>query len=89
MRLKILLLPVIVCLGWAQLFSSCFMRLDEADLAVEPGPQGNPTVKVEGESFFIRGWEPDPGCYRLVRIGWIDYNFASQVDDGFCMPDRQ
>ena len=84
MKLRYLILPVIVLLVLLFLTSNQYTYLDDLEVRVVPSQDGNPTLVLNDEIYYVRHWNLAPGCYKLTKISLLDYSFASQTDASRC-----
>ena len=84
MKLKLFLLPIILLIVLWFFFSGNYVYLSGTQLSVLPSPDGNPALVLDDELYYVRHWTLAPGCYKLTRIGFLDYNTATQTDESRC-----
>jgi hypothetical protein len=84
MKFKIILLLMTLILTSFLIFSMRFEYLEPETVMVVPNSDGNPMIVLSDGGYLIRDWGFQAGCYRLVKIGIIQYNLASPADPGKC-----
>lgn len=85
MKFRFFVLPIIFILVLFLLFSGSYLYLAEEDIMVVPNESGNPTLVLDDGIYYVRYWNLAPGCYRLTRVGIVNYNIASQADESKCL----
>lgn len=84
MKLKLILLPILLLAVLWLFFSGNYVYLNENELNVQPSPEGSPVLVLGEETYYVRYWTLAPGCYKLTRIGLLDYNLATQTEESRC-----
>lgn len=84
MKIKILIVLVVLALAAFFVFSVHYENLDPQNVMVVPNDAGSPTLVLSDGVYFVRDWNVQPGCYRMTKIGIINFNFASPAESHFC-----
>jgi hypothetical protein len=84
MKLRLLVILGIFAFVLFLFFSGNYVYLEESSLVVQPSAKGTPMLTLGDETFYVRHWTLAPGCYKLTRIGLLDYNMATQTDESRC-----
>ena len=84
MKFRLLIFVTALVVVLFMFFSGNYVYLNETELAVQSSPNGTPTVVLGTDTYYVRHWTLAPGCYKLTRIGLLDYNVATQTDESRC-----
>ena len=84
MKYKILIIPIVLLIVFLFFFSGQFVYISEAEIEVVASPEGNPTLILEDEVYYVRYWQLAPGCYKLTEFALLDYKYAAQTDESRC-----
>jgi hypothetical protein len=84
MKIKFIILLIGLLLSSVLLFSMRYEYLEPEKVMVVPNSEGNPMLILSDGGYLIRDWSFQPGCYRLIKIGIIQYNLANLADISRC-----
>jgi hypothetical protein len=84
MKYKIFIVPIVLLIVFLFFFSGQYVYVGETEIDVVASPEGNPTLILEDEAYYVRYWQLAPGCYKLTKFALLDYRYAAQADESRC-----